>query len=127
LQHVRSLADMNGMPVLCVQGMVGFLGATARPPRIEAQTRRCVLIVDSNVDAAHRLAELVEAAGHEVDLAYDARAGLDAARRLRPDVVFVGVAEHGLALRLRGEPALRDVPIHCISKPPDRESIRTLL
>jgi hypothetical protein len=39
----------------------------------------------------------------------------------------VGVAEHGLALRLRGEPALRDVPIHCISKPPDRESIRTLL
>jgi DNA-binding response OmpR family regulator len=127
LQHVRSLADMNGMPVLCVQGPVGFLGATRRPPRIEAQTRRCVLIVDSNVDAAHRLAELVEAAGHEVDLAYDARAGLDAARRLRPDVVFVGVAEHGLAPRLRGEPALRDVPIHCLSKPPDRESIRTLL
>src|SRR5687767_10029348 len=80
LQHVRSLADMNGMPVLCVQGPVEFLGATTRPPRIEAQTRRCVLIVDSNVDAAHRLAELVEAAGHEVDLAYDARA----ARRRAP-------------------------------------------
>ncbi len=124
LQHVRSIADMNGMPVLCVQGLVGFVGAPARPPRVAARTRLCVLIVDSNVDAAHELAEMVEAAGHEVDLAYDAVAGVDAARRLRPDFVF---AEPRLAQDLRSEPGLHAVAIHCVAKPPDPKSIRELL
>ena len=83
-------------------------------------TRLCVLIVDDNVDAAHTLGMLCEQLGHDVDLAHDGIAGLDAARRLRPDVVFLDLAlpgMHGLevARRLREEPSLRDTRIIAVT------------
>ena len=45
--------------------------------------------MDDNTDAAQSLGTLCEHMGHEVDLAYDGLAGLDAARRSTPDVVFL--------------------------------------
>jgi CheY-like chemotaxis protein len=50
------------------------------------------LIVDDNVDAAHTLGMLCKQLAHGVDFAYDRVAGMDAARRLRPDVVFLDLA-----------------------------------
>jgi DNA-binding response OmpR family regulator len=74
----------------------------------EPARRLCILIIDHDVDSAHRLGELLEQLGHDVDLAYDGSAGLDAARRLRPDAVFVGLTQpsgtgYRLARRLRRE------------------------
>jgi DNA-binding response OmpR family regulator len=148
-QHVCALAERHGAPVLCVQGLVGMLGAPSlRMKEVKPGARRlCALVIQHDVDAAHELAETIEAAGHEVDLAYDAAAGLDAARRLRPDVVFVDSSDRRLAQRLRAEPALRSARLvalardggmndermreagfdHSVAMPVDRDSLRALL
>jgi CheY-like chemotaxis protein/two-component sensor histidine kinase len=63
----------------------------AEPPRGAAaapEAPRRVLVVDDNVDGATTLAELLRLRGHEVSVAHDGRAGLDAARRLAPDVIL---------------------------------------
>ena len=97
------------------------------------QTHRlCVLIVDHNVDAAQSLGTLCEQLGHDVDLAYDGVAGLDAARRLKPDVIFVDLGlpqMDGIELvrQLRADPLLPDALIIAISgsgRDEDRESLR---
>ena len=77
-------------------------------PEARPQPPLCILIIDHDVDAAHRLGELLEQLGHEVDFAYGATAGMDAARRLRPDICFVRSANahwdgYGLAQGLRRE------------------------
>jgi CheY-like chemotaxis protein len=171
LHHVRSLADCNDVPVVCVQasdagaglsaafdrlvkmfGGKGFVdlrvhddplasafqqlrrivagdlhgeradGATrdrnaASPDR---ERRLCVLVIDRDVDAAHQLGELLEQAGHDVDFAYNDAAGLDAARRLRPDLVLMNLARprfdgYQLARRLRHEPGMQDAKIIAIT------------
>lgn len=115
--------------------------------------RLCVLIIDHDVDAAHRLAEMIEEAGHDADLAYGAEAGLEAVRHLRPDVVFIDLAlpqsdGHRLARRLREErgsrksvlvallPSMDEAQIqrvrqagfdHHVVKPADAPSVRRLL
>lgn len=122
--------------------------------RLQGEKQRlCVLIIDQDVDAAHCLAEMVEETGHDADLAYGATAGLDAARRLRPDVVFVDLAlpqssGYGLARQLRREagsrnpllvaivPAMEEDTLQLmreagfddhIVKPADCQSVRSLL
>jgi len=171
LHHVRSLADCNDVPVVCVQasdtgaglgaafdrlvkmfGGKGFVdlrahndtlaGAIQQLRRIVAgelhgerangatrdrnaasrdhQRRLCILVVDQDVDAAHQLGELLEKAGHDVDFAYNDAAGIDAARRLRPDLVFLSLARPQfdgcqMARRLRREPEMRDAKIIAVS------------
>lgn len=188
LRHVRSLADCNGIPVVCVQaseagpglgaafdrlvkmfGGKGFVdvraqndsraGAFQQLCRIiaaglhdEDQERPlCILVIDQDVDAAHQLGELLEHAGHDVDFAYSDAAGLDAARRLRPEVVFVNLAPthfsgDRMARRLRREPGMEDAKIiaitandqdherlleagfdGCLTTPPDGLSIEKIL
>ena len=161
LEHVRSLAHFKGVPVLCVQlaeagaGMgaaldrvVKRLGGNAfvdlrtsgTAPLQRAASQLCILIIDHDVDAAHRLGEMLEQDGHDVDFAYGRGAGLDAARRLRPDVIFLDAAMSQIASRLRREPDLAGGLIiglaterceagldYHIAKPPDRKAIRELL
>jgi CheY-like chemotaxis protein len=91
-----------------------------------------VLIVDDNVDAAQTLGTLCEQMGHEVDLAYDGVAGLDAARRLTPDVVFLDLTlprMDGIAVvrELRADPRLRETLIVVLTgsgREQDRELVR---
>jgi PAS domain S-box-containing protein len=52
-------------------------------------TKRRVLIVDDNVDAAESLALLVVTWGHEAEVAFDGETALEAAARYRPDVALV--------------------------------------
>lgn len=55
-----------------------------------------VLLIEDHPDAAESLKMLLEITGHRVDLALDGRAGLDAARRLHPDVVICDIGLPGM-------------------------------
>ncbi|WP_409241457.1 response regulator transcription factor, partial [Caballeronia sp. INML1] len=46
-----------------------------------------VLVVDDNADLRDYMRRLLAAAGHDVSVAADGRAGLDAAFALHPDVI----------------------------------------
>jgi CheY-like chemotaxis protein len=69
-------------------------GAARRPASAPnaaggVQSARRILIVDDNADAASSLAMLLQVQGNEVHTAADGLAGLEAAERLRPDVVLL--------------------------------------
>ncbi len=64
------------------------------PPPDERKSLR-VLIVEDNRDAAESLRLVLEMAGHEATAVYAGLAGLEAARRLRPDVVLCDIGLPG--------------------------------
>jgi two-component system CheB/CheR fusion protein len=71
-------------------------------------SRRRVLLVDDNRDAADSLALLLQASGHEVRTAHDGLAGLEAARAARPEVVLLDIGlprmdGYEVARRLRAQ------------------------
>jgi signal transduction histidine kinase/CheY-like chemotaxis protein len=58
--------------------------------RLEAApSRRRVLVVDDNVDAAQTLAQYLRTDGHRVESALDGEAALRIAEVLRPDIAFI--------------------------------------
>jgi PAS domain S-box-containing protein len=59
--------------------------------------RRRVLVVDDNRDAAESLAEFVEILGHQVDVAFDGNAAVEAAKANVPDVVLCDIGLPGLS------------------------------
>jgi len=59
------------------------------PAAPDEGTKMRLLVVDDLKDAADSLAALLEMLGHEVHVAYDGERGVAAARRLKPDVVFL--------------------------------------
>jgi PAS domain S-box-containing protein len=59
-------------------------------PRSTGAARR-VLVVDDMIDAAESLAHMLELQGHEVRVAYDGVAALDAADGFRPEIVFLDI------------------------------------
>jgi CheY-like chemotaxis protein len=67
-----------------------------------------VLIVEDNVDSADMMGELIRRRGHEVRIAHDGAAGLDAARTFRPQVILLDIGlpdtdGYTVAHRLREE------------------------
>jgi two-component system CheB/CheR fusion protein len=73
-----------------------------------------VLVVEDNLDAAESLRDVLEFAGHEVEVAHDGREGLDRARRLRPDVVLCDIGlpvmdGYEVARAIRADPSLAQV------------------
>jgi signal transduction histidine kinase/DNA-binding response OmpR family regulator len=83
-----------------------------RAPSDEAASRRRVLVVDDNVDAASSLASLLQIHGHEVHTTNDGPSSLSAAARFRPDVVLLDIGLPGLsgyevARRLRQDATTR--------------------
>lgn len=85
-------------------------GARERERLHEVPAGPCrVLVVDDNRDAAHSLAVLLRLGGHRVEVAHDGPQALDAAERLRPDVVLLDIGMPGMsgfdvARRLRASP-----------------------
>jgi len=69
--------------------------AAAKLARASVQKR--VLIVDDNLDGAAALALLLREMGHEIHVAHDGPAALDAAARVRPDIVLLDVAMPGMS------------------------------
>jgi CheY-like chemotaxis protein len=76
--------------------------------------KRRVVIVDDNQDAAETLATLLQMHGHTVQVFYDAAEGLEAAERMRPEVVLLDIAMpkidgYELCSRIRAQPWGRDL------------------
>jgi CheY-like chemotaxis protein len=74
--------------------------------------RQRILVVDDNRDSADSLSMLLRLAGHEVLTAYDGEAGLEVARRWKPDVVLLDIGlprldGYEVARRLRQETGLQ--------------------
>lgn len=126
LALVRSLVELHGGSVEARSAGVGqgseftvWLPLDTTSPRDAtskeaggALTRRRVLIVEDNADAAATLREVMELQGHEVLVAYDGPDGVKMARVFQPDVVFCdiglpGMDGYAVAHRLRAEPNIR--------------------
>ena len=65
-------------------------GAPPVPLRLEVARKR-VVIIEDNADAAEALLVYLQRLGHDVAVARDGRAGLDAVRRHRPHVVICDI------------------------------------
>ena len=121
LSLVRSLAEMHGGRAEAHSAGLGlgseFVIRLPRRPAPEtpatpapspSTTGRRVLVIDDNEDATDSLGVLLELEGHEVAVAYDAHAGMSAARSFRPDAVLLDIGLPGMdgyeaARRLREE------------------------
>ncbi|HSK75188.1 MAG TPA: PAS domain-containing protein [Thermoanaerobaculia bacterium] len=89
--------------------------AAAGPPAPEkggeAPRISRILLVEDNQDAAAALAELLRIWGHEVEVAYDGPAALEAAKASPPEMVLLDIGLPGMdgyevARLLRGQPGL---------------------
>jgi PAS domain S-box-containing protein len=86
--------------------------APTRPlPQAGSGRPRRILLVDDNRDAAQALRLLLEADGHEVQVAGDGASGLEMARAYRPEVVLLDIGlpkmdGYEIARRIRGDATL---------------------
>lgn len=92
--------------------------ATAEAPRAAAAYPRSrhVLVVDDNVDAAEMIGTALQLKGHQVHIAHDGFAAIDAARHHRPDVILLDIGLPGrdgyeVARMLRAEPQFANTKI----------------
>ena len=65
--------------------------APAPDPVIARGAKRRVLVVDDNHDAAESLAQLLELLGNEVHIGHDGVEAVEAAERVRPDLILMDV------------------------------------
>lgn len=100
------------MPVLAAEQTEAREPATEpeedMTPEVESTGRR-VLVVDDNADAAGTLAMLLKLGGHEVRVAHDGHAALEAAGSFAPEIVLLDIGLPGLdgyevAKRMRSRP-----------------------
>ncbi|MFD0668209.1 PAS domain S-box protein [Ramlibacter sp. MAHUQ-53] len=101
----------------------------ARPAGDEASGLR-ILVVEDNPDAAATLGELLQLAGHQVELSADGVAGLRQARSFQPHAVISDLGLPGdldgyqLARCLRADPQLHDVQLIAVSGYADLDARR---
>ena len=79
-----------------------------------------VLVVEDNKDTASTLGVILKLWGHEIEIAYNGHAGLNAARQFRPDVVLLDIELPGLdgyevAKAMRQVPELDQTTVVAIS------------
>ncbi len=127
--------------------------AAPAPQALGTGSRRRILLVEDNEDAGETLRDLLVLYRHEVHLVRSGLAGLEAARRLRPEVVICdlglpGIDGYEVARRLRQDPASAAITLvalsgyasrgdveearaagfdHHLAKPPDLEALQRLL
>jgi PAS domain S-box-containing protein len=96
---------------------------TKQPPTETAKPTRAnlrVLVVDDNVDAVAALAMLLQASGHQVQLAHTGPTGLAATRDFRPDVLLMDIGLPGLdgwrvAKRIRQQPVFGNIVLVAVT------------
>ncbi len=111
LALVKALVDLHGGEVSASSEGPGKGSVfTVRLPRIDGQAasaeaaaqtpvpmlRRKVLVVDDNRDGADGLAMFLEFAGHEIQVAYEARSALSLAPSFRPDIAVLDIGMPGM-------------------------------
>jgi PAS domain S-box-containing protein len=141
LTLVRQLVELHGGTVEAASAGPGRgstftvrLPILAAPPESRDAARpavpgpaRRVLVVEDNDDAREMLRNLLHLFGHEVHEACDGAAGIELARRLRPDAALIdiglpGIDGYEVARRIRGDvPAARLVALTGYGQPEDRE------
>ncbi len=130
LTLVKALVEMHGGTVQARSEGLGHgsefvvrLPTLAEAPRPEPRkaggvapkaARRRVLIVDDNEDGAESLAMLLQLGGHETHTAHDGLQAMEAAERLRPDVVLLDIGlprlnGYEVCRRIREQPWGRDL------------------
>jgi len=78
-------------------------------PALSGSKNMRVLVVEDNHDSADSLRKLLELCGYSVTIAYSSREGLEAAQKMRPDIVLcdIGLPDsdgYALAAALRQSP-----------------------
>jgi CheY-like chemotaxis protein len=111
LAIVRGLAELHGGAVRASSAGLGAgatftvtLPAHVEPPALvpsaaataPASRRLRVLVVEDNRDAADSLRDLLDAHGHDVEVAYSGPDGVAAAERHRPEVIICDIGLPGM-------------------------------
>ncbi len=83
-------------------------------------SKRRILVVDDNVDAALSTTSLLKAWGHEVQAVFSGPAALEAARSFHPEILLLdiglpGMSGYEVARHLRSEPSLKGVIIAAVT------------
>ena len=91
--------------------------------------RRRILVVDDNVDAAQSLALLLRQLGHDVQVAHDGHAALEAARTNRPQLVLLdlsmpGVDGYRVVERLKSDASFARVSFVAVTGSNDNDARR---
>jgi signal transduction histidine kinase len=106
LTLVKRLVEMHGGSITVhSEGLHHGTEFVVRLPILEARraedravassppaTAHRILVVDDNADAAESLAKLLEMTGNETHTAHDGMEAVEAAERLRPDVVLLDIS-----------------------------------
>jgi CheY-like chemotaxis protein len=93
----------------------------ALPPYVlKAANPRHVLIIEDNLDSVHTLTLLLRDMGHLVDYAINGYVGLDIARRMQPDFIFLDIGLPGMngfevCKRVKADPALANTKVVIIT------------
>jgi signal transduction histidine kinase len=93
--------------------------AVAREAEVPSGVRR-ILVVEDNPDAAATMRDFLELSGHEVQLALNGTAGIEAARQFHPEVVLCDIGLPGMtgfevAEELRRDPATRSAKLIAVT------------
>ena len=107
------MSEFQPAPPVPIVGMLPLYVPRARHPRH-------VLIIEDNVDSVHTMVLLLRDMGHAVDYAVNGFAGLDLARRMKPEVVFLDVGLPGLdgyevCRRIRADAGLAETKVVIVS------------
>jgi CheY-like chemotaxis protein len=110
-----------------------FLAEAFAEAVMEQKSPRRIVVADDNEDSAESFAMLLSFSGHEVRVAHDGAAALDAVRDFRPDVAFLDIGMPGLtgyevAEAVRAEPWGSEVTLIAVTgwgQPDDRLRART--
>lgn len=115
--HQGSLFEVR-LPLLSSLPAEGAAAARhhVEPPvaSLTKPTCRRILVVDDNVDVTSTLRMLLSVQRHEVRVAHDGPAALEAARDFQPDVILLDIGlprmdGYQVARRLRQEPGMKSV------------------
>ncbi|PYO95135.1 MAG: hybrid sensor histidine kinase/response regulator [Gemmatimonadetes bacterium] len=111
--RLPAFADQRVPPVHRQRGGVAAPAAGTERRKSDLPRFR-ILVVDDHHDAGESLATLLRLLGHQVRVAYDGMAGLEAARVFRPQVALLDIGMPGidgieLGKHLRREPELDDM------------------
>jgi PAS domain S-box-containing protein len=95
-------------------------------------SKRRVLVVDDNVDAAETLETVLAMTGHETRRAHDGHEAIEVARAFLPEVVFLDIGLPGMsgldvARRFRADPALADAVLIALTGWGTEQDKRTCL